>query len=448
MSRDRFKKIVTALGMGVALCLGHSAHAQGTDAILDLLLRKGVITDQEAAELKKQVDADLARMIDRSEKTRLAKWIQEMKWSSDLRLRAEYFDFEDKLPSGETPSADRLRYRIRLRLGFESKLQDWATIGVRLATGGDDPVSSNQSFTDTFKRKPFNLDLAYVTIHPPGWDWVSVTGGKMKNPIWQTGISSPLHYDHDVTPEGIAEQFSWQLGENKQHKLFANLGQFVLKEVSGDVNDQYLFEFQGGWQSKLDPVSITVAGGYSITSNLDRLGPGDSPNRGNATVGGMYLDDFRVANARGELSWTLRKEPWLGTPCVLTFSGEYMKNLNDRFKSSSLIPVDPDQTEAYSGQVAFGGSRRKGEWQLAYQYKHLEADATWDAITDSDWGSGGTDRKGHVIKAAYNLQEWWQLGFTAFITEKISDRPNSGNNQRGLRGEDLLRVQMDTVFKF
>jgi hypothetical protein len=86
---------------------------------------------------------------------------------------------------------------------------------------------------------------------------------------------------------------------------------------------------------------------------------------------------------------------------------------------------------------------------VGYQYKYLEADAVWDAITDSDWGNGGTDRKGHVIKAAYNVLDWWQIGGTAFITEKISNRPNSvAHNTQGVAGEEELRIQADMVFKF
>jgi hypothetical protein len=98
--------------------------------------------------------------------------------------------------------------------------------------------------------------------------------------------------------------------------------------------------------------------------------------------------------------------------------------------------------------VAFGSNKKKGQWQLTYQYKHLEADATWDAITDSDWGGGGTDRKGHVLKGSYNVTDWWQLAATAFVTEKISDRTKSKHDVVGADGEELLRVQLDTAFKF
>ena len=107
-----------------------------------------------------------------------------------------------------------------------------------------------------------------------------------------------------------------------------------------------------------------------------------------------------------------------------------------------------EQTDGYSVQVAFGKAKQKGTWALVYQYKYQEADVTWDAITDSDWGLGGTDRKGHVVAYRYQLQDWWQLGIKAFITEKISNRPSSGHNTRGNGTDDLLRIQADTIFKF
>jgi hypothetical protein len=143
-------------------------------------------------------------------------------------------------------------------------------------------------------------------------------------------------------------------------------------------------------------------------------------------------------------------KPFLGTPSLLTFSGEYIHNLSDVYDDlgGSTQTKSPDQTHGWSGQIAFGSLKKRAEWQIAYQYKYLEADAVWDAVADSDFGLGGTDRQGHVIKAAYNIREWWQLAFNASVTEKISSRPNTGENQRGDSHRNLLRVQADTTFKF
>ncbi len=43
----------------------------------------------------------------------------------------------------------------------------------------------------------------YLQWHP--YDWVTLTGGKMRNPLYTTDIL----WDPDINPEGAAEQFSW-----------------------------------------------------------------------------------------------------------------------------------------------------------------------------------------------------------------------------------------------
>jgi hypothetical protein len=448
--------VASSLAAGVVLTLAGQAHAQGSDAVLDLLVRKGIITDKELKELKAQADADLMRAMERQNKSKVSSWIDSMTWSGDLRLRGEYFDNEDLGPD----TVDRWRFRYRLRLGFVSKFNEWATFGFRLAGGNleGDPVSTNETLDDTFANDTINIDLAYITLQPSFAKWMAVTGGKMNNPVWQTGISSPVQYDNDVTPEGVAEQLSFSVGDKQQHKLFFNMGQFVPNEFASDSNDPFLLEFQGGLQMafgadvKKPVVRVTVAGGYTHTRNFDLMKPGTankgSGNLGNAVSGGFFLDDFEILSARAELAWKITDKKFLGITPVVTLSGEYFENIADAYEDSALIAVDPGQTTAYTGQIKFGGAKKKGEWEVAYQYKYVEADAVWDAVSDSDWGSsGGTDRKGHVFKGAYNFFEWWQLGLTAFITEKISDR-TAAHSQKGIPGEELLRVQIDSQFKF
>jgi len=448
-----FMKIVSLVAL-LALASGQAAF--GNDAILDLLVKKGVITQREANDIREQADAEMAKAVEVANKVKTASWIESMTWLGDLRLRADYISFEDDPDFAATD--DRLRFQYRARFGFETKFPDWATVGFRLASTSDDnPVSTNQTLGDTFSRKGIGFDLAYATLTPPMLDWVSVTGGKMKNPIWQTGLASPMVYDNDVTTEGVGEQLFYKFGDKRQFRVFGNFGQWVLDEVSFDVKDIYMYEFQAGIEATLGPVRATLSPGYYTTHNLgtmaahssDDLPSGTpqsaSPNRGNAATDGFYLDDFHIASVRGELAWTINERGTWGTPNVLTFSGEYLKNLNNAFDD---VAVDPGQTTGWSAQIAFGDDKKRGQWKLSYQYKHLEADATWDAITDSDWGNGGTDRKGHAIRAAYNIRDWWQFSITAFATEKISDRPNTGNNTRGIAGEDHFRVLVDNVVKF
>jgi hypothetical protein len=423
-----------------------SAHGQG-DALLQKLVEKGVLSQREANDIRAEMGAEAMQTVEAYNKVKVPTWLDALRWNGDLRLRGEDFSFEDSLKK-----ADRLRFRVRLRLGVEAQFAQWATVGVRLASGDGDPVSANQSLTDTFRKKPVMIDAAYVTLQPPGCDFIKVTGGKMNIPMWQPSFNSPMVYDYDVTPEGVAEQLQIAFGEKHEHRIFANLGEFAVKELSSDANDVYQFDFQGGLEARFgaDPkaptLRATAVGGYFFTDNLTRLKSGDAANLGNTLAANTNnIANIGVVYVRGEVAWMVCPRPFLGTPAIITMSGEYDENLAHAFDK---VAVDRGATVGYTGQIAFGEAKKKNQWQVAYQYKYLEADAVWDAITDSDWGNGGTDRKGHVVKALYNLQDWWQLGFTAFITRKISDRPNSGHNTVGVAGEDLLRIEADTVFKF
>lgn len=451
------KTTAAMLGLGAVLCWGGVAYGQASDAILDLLIKKGVINQREANEVREQLDRDTATAVQMYGKTKASSWVDALAFSGDLRLRTEYFDNED-----QTNPNDRWRFRYRLRLGVEARFVNWATVGLRLASGdANDPVSTNETFDDSFQKDPIQIDAAYAVIQPPGWNWVSLTGGKMNNPIFQPALFSPLLYDYDVTPEGLAEQFVFKFGPDQRHNIFLNLGQFILNEVSTSADtDGFLFDMQGGAEFKFGkdaskPVlRAKVAGGFFVTEDVE-IGSqqNDSPNVGNAVsvVGTTtnLLADLRVVHVDGEIGWQLREQPFLGTPAVLTLSAAYAKNLATPYDSlaGATTAVDPDQTKAYTGQIAFGGNRKKGEWQVGYQYKYLEADAVYAELTDSDWGSGGTDRKGHVVKATYNFQDWWQLGLTTFITEKISDRTGA-NTISAVNNRELLRIQIDTVWKF
>jgi hypothetical protein len=447
MKKQRYH-IAKAMGAAVLIAASWRASGQSADAIVNKLVQKGVLTQQEADDLRKEADKDFAKSF--AARSGMPAWTKNVTFSGDFRLRLDDAMFEDSLDK-----ADRLRFRYRLRYGGVWTAQDWATIGFRLGSGdfrsalGDgNPNSNNQTETHAFSKKPLYIDAAYVTLKPPGQDWISVTGGKMNNLIWQPGFISPIVYDPDLTPEGAVEQLNFKFGDNKQFSVFANVGEFVLDELSGDKNDVYMYDGQLGFignflgDAKSPALKVTLAGGYFQTQNLKHMPVADdSGNTGNSVSGANYRDDFQVIYGRGETAWRICDHPFLGTPALLTLSGEVDKNINDGFN----IPGD-EQTTAYTAQIMFGQAAKKGQWQIAYQYRHVEADAVFDSLTDDDFG-GGTDRQGHVVKGAYNVRDWWSLGFAVYLTEKISDRTGS-HTQSGLNGENQTRLFVDTMFKF
>jgi hypothetical protein len=72
-------------------------------------------------------------------------WLHQFKFSGDLRLRYQHEDQDG------SPGRDRGRYRARLNVTAQVVEQIKVIIG--LASGSDDPRSTNETFDDSFSSK-------------------------------------------------------------------------------------------------------------------------------------------------------------------------------------------------------------------------------------------------------------------------------------------------------
>jgi hypothetical protein len=145
------------------------------------------------------------------------------RWTGDVRVRAEDF-FQQGVP-------DRNRARIRVRFGFEGKLNEDFIGGIALATGSlGDPTTTNESLTNNFDRKTIALDRGYITYNPLAHRWLSVTGGKFAYPWQRTSVT----FDPDLNPEGFDEKLSFDVHKvpGVQNVTFQAM-QLLFNEVSG-----------------------------------------------------------------------------------------------------------------------------------------------------------------------------------------------------------------------
>ena len=165
------------------------------------------------------------------------------RWNGDLRVRGESF-FQKY--SGCTLCNDRNRVRVRVRFGFEGKLNDDFTAGIGLATGTlGDPTTTNETLTNNFDRKTIGLDRGYITYNPVAHKWLSLTGGKFAFTWARTSIT----FDPDVSPEGFVEKFSKDF-ESVPIVKNVNLQfmQLLYNEVTG-TSSKSLGLFGGGHDS-------------------------------------------------------------------------------------------------------------------------------------------------------------------------------------------------------
>jgi len=92
---------------------------------------------------------------------------------------------------------------------------------------------------------------------------------------------------------------------------------------------------------------------------------------------------------------------------------------------------DPsDNNTAWTLGTTFGQAKARGEKQFTYYYADKEADSTLGMLTDSDFGGGGTDSKGHWLMFNYGISSSWTIGAQYFINETdISSGSRSDYNR-------------------
>src|SRR5205807_548073 len=190
-------------------------RAQDAGALLDLLVKKRLITDQEAEEVRAELTKETATTA--GGKWKLSTPITEIELYGDIRLRYQYNggQTDDNSPlahaangiAGKDDWQERERERYRLRLGLRGTLADDWLFGLRFETNASSR-STNVTFGDEATGGPFaknsdtvNVGQAYLGYK--GFKDITLTVGRMPNPL----VSTLMVWDPDINPEGLAEQW-------------------------------------------------------------------------------------------------------------------------------------------------------------------------------------------------------------------------------------------------
>ena len=415
------------IAMAVLLALSSSGFAAVSDEQFQLLLdqvtkmnqrldaleQENSSLKQANTELRQTNDAAVEKTVELEESVAAVEkrvdkssWTERMHWKGDFRPRYEYIDAEGK--------DSRNRNRIRARAELIADISPNLIVGIGLASGSEDPVSSNQTLGGGGSTKGLNLDLAY-------FDWKAghnmiVGAGKFKNPIQRVGGHSFL-MDSDWRPEGI--NFRWA-GETL---FFNSMFNYFEGDSKKGTADTYMM--QGGINLKpADGLSLKLGAGYSSVPAAGHdsfLGDDDFFGNSFDPISGEYLYDYSVIQGFAEFGFKLFDLP------VLVF-GDIIHN--------SDAPINND---GYAVGFRLGKVKKPGSWDFRMAYQDLEADATLGLITDSDFGGGGTDVRGFVYKAGYGIANNWSANMTYI---------NSENKLASGDPRDFDRLQLDLKFKF
>jgi hypothetical protein len=196
-------------------------RAQDAGALLDLLVRKKLITDQEAEEVRSELTKEAATTS--GGKWKLSTPITEIELYGDIRLRYQYNggQTDDNSPLGAKANGtaghddwqERERERYRLRLGLRGTLADDWFFGIRFETNasgrstnvtfGDDTSTSSAGGGGPFAKGSDTVNVGQAYLGYKGFRDVTLTGGRMPNPL----VTTPMVWDPDINPEGLAEQW-------------------------------------------------------------------------------------------------------------------------------------------------------------------------------------------------------------------------------------------------
>ena len=346
-----------------------------------------------------------------------ADWWENVKVKGDFRYRHEMINKEDK--------DVRHRNRIRARLAVEAKVNDEMKTVIQLATGSEDPASTNQTLDNAFTTKNIGLDLAYFEYKPSKLKGLKVVGGKFKNSFFKPG-KSELIWDGDLNLEGGA--FNYHSEKDNFNFNLTGAGLWIDESSSGD--NVSLLAGQGGailyFNEKKS--SVAIGSSYFIYNNIKNHtalyevdDPKGNSSETNADDEEIYLNDYELLELFCEVNHKFDK-----TPVTVMF--DYVTNSGaDSLNTGWLVGL------------RVGKAKKPGSWEFRYNYREVEKDAVIGAFADSDFRGGGTNAKGHEIGGAYQLLENTAFKLSYFMNDIGIDQDNT---------EDFQRLQVDLQLKF
>jgi hypothetical protein len=422
------------------------------------------------------------------------------RFNGDIRLRGESL-FQD-VPG----FADRNRARVRVRFGFEGKLNEDFTGGIYLATGSlGDPTTTNETFTNNFDRKTIGLDRGYITYNPIMHKWISLTAGKFAYQ-WQR---SSVTGDPDLNPEGFNEKFSFDLKSKLVKNVTIQGIQLLFNESNVSVpsaaisgQDSYAFGAQvsaklkfGPWtttpsfltlkwnrpdallQSSAFAVQATTTGAGGTTPAGPFPVPGEGPGcqkvlngpsfppcpfapngMTNATfvdAGGKahFYSGFNYADFILNNQISTGAERW-----PINLIAEYLQNLDATAppldSSGKLLSDLGPQNKEYGFDFSVGQQKKRNDLQIGYAWLRQEQDAVLASFAESDQRTP-TNLIQNRVYALWRLRSnttasvtWWHGRVLNSALENNAALAQKTAIKAGQQEPYLNRFQFDLIYSF
>ncbi len=442
MIRKAYRLFTVLLLIALLTCFPVFSFAGEVDILLRKLVEKGILSKPDAEEILQEIRQETAKQEqdkqgdarqeqekqaaakqeqDKQEEAKkaeskiaetfnkwwkeLPEWVKNVKFKGDLSLR---YQMDDRSDDGIEP---RHRGRFRLRLGAETKVIEDVKVGFGLASGSGDPRSPYVTFENTFEGKNIRIDYAFAEYSPT--KWLSLIGGKFKNPLWRP---STLLWDANINPEGAAVNVHTGLLQNVD--FFFNTGFFILDERSNG-HDPIMFALQPtiDWRITKD-IDLTFALTYYLFCGVKGTTL-DYSTKTNTRVNNNLKYDYSAPALSGAVAFT--------NPAGLTF-------IPQLWLISDFIynPYPKEENLGYLVGVGVGSPeiKRFADWQVQFSYRKLEKDAWLDVFPESGFFGGGTDAKGYDVFINFGLLKNIWLNLQYFRAKQLTGLRQTDNSFR------------------
>jgi len=442
-------------------------NAPSSDPLLDLLVKKGFVTLEEAQTLRSESDSLKASNAASFSKWKISDGVKSMELFGDIRMRYE----GRQVRTVDSGKLDLDRFRYALRLGLRGDLASGFYYGLRLETAANPrspwvtfgTSSSGTPYQGPFGKSTAGIDLGQIYL---GWrpnSNIDITVGKMPNPLFTT----PMVWDTDINPEGASEHLQYDIGPAQ---FFATFSQFLymddnpststagllgLNDTGHTGNPPFMMAWQGGLKYQITKdISFKAAGtlynylGYGTNNTASPPGPPGTPGFSDVFVGegygpngpgvlgasgynsgsadGFYYNQTGVNNLLVmefpfEVNFKLFKHP-------AKVFGDFAENLDGSARAESAVqaagnanlysetlklPLQRNQYKAYQFGFAvgnddalglvYGTTLKRGDWEARFYWQHVEQYALDPNLIDSDFFEGRGNLQGFYAAVSYGF---------------------------------------------
>jgi hypothetical protein len=292
----------------------------------------------------------------------------------------------DRVTGLPNDRADLTRVRGRARAGVTWNFAStWEFVGAARLAQGSDSNRDNRRNNDNERSDSIGLDQLLLRWRPG--ENTSVVLGKMA----LTLDLSPMLWDQDLRPAGIAFDHSIALGEFDRLQLSA--GFLAGQNLYGDKSRIGALQAAWRWHEGA-PLRGSVLLTYLDFSDLDELAR-QGLARTNSVVGGRFVNDYRLLDLQLVGHYEVAHWP-----------------VEMRIDRVHNLGADAAR-DGTRGSLTVGDRLQPHGWEFGYANQRIQRDAVVAAFNSDEWWFHSATR-GQLAWIGYGLDATWNLRLSGF----------------------------------